>query len=188
MSDLHRVRGACIWLTGLSGSGKSTTAQSLAELLADHGTAYTIFDGDDIRRESPIPLGFSEGDRNAHIRRVANLARKIVLRGEIAICALISPYRSIRNECRAILGDHLFVEVFVDTPLVVCERRDPKGLYRQARAGAIACFTGIDAPYEPPSKPDLRISTDKCTPAENARSIFEYLQTRLTWPSSPPKG
>lgn len=170
--------GACIWLTGLSGAGKSTTARALAELLRGCGREVTVLDGDEIRARLSPNLGFSQSDRDANVLRAAALARDVLVRGGIAICALISPYRSARDRARALVGRDAFVEVFVDTPLAVCEQRDPKGLYARARAGALPGFTGIDDPYEPPLAPEVTLHTTTGDPWESARSLARFLVER----------
>lgn len=173
----HR-RGFCVWLTGLSGAGKSTIAEVFIELLRDQRDRAILLDGDAIRKTLSPGLGFSPQDREIHIRRVAFMAEKIVRSGGIAVCALISPYRSARNQARQIVGNESFVEVFVDTPLAVCEQRDPKGLYRRARQGELNFFTGIDDPYQPPEAPELRLDTTTQTSEESAQFILKYLFSR----------
>jgi sulfate adenylyltransferase len=170
--------GACIWLTGLSGAGKSTTARALAELLRGCGREVTVLDGDELRARRSTSLGFSRSDRDANVLRAAALAREVLARGGIAICALISPYRSAREGARALVGRDAFVEVFVDTPLAVCEQRDPKGLYVRARAGSLPGFTGIDDPYEPPLAPEVTLDTTCADPMESARSLVRLLVER----------
>jgi sulfate adenylyltransferase len=172
----HR-QGVCIWFTGLSGAGKSTTAESLAVLLLEHGRQTTILDGDVVRTHLSKGLGFSKEDRDTNIRRIGFVAAEIVRHGGIAICAAVSPYEQTRNEVRHMVGTDHFIEVFVDTPLEVCEQRDAKGMYAKARRGEITGFTGIDDPYEPPSQPEITLETVIQTPEENARDILAY----LTW-------
>lgn len=163
-SDRHRVTGgagATVWLTGLSGSGKSTIAARLEEALIGSGRAAYRLDGDNLRLGINGDLGFTAEDRTENIRRVGEVARLFADAGLVAIVPVISPYRADRDRVRAIHSDAglAFLEVFVDTPLEVCESRDPKGLYAKARAGEIKGFTGIDDPYEAPADPDLRIDT-----------------------------
>jgi adenylyl-sulfate kinase len=151
-------RGAVVWLTGLSGSGKSTVAQALAEVLSRAGHNAYVLDGDRLRTGLNADLGFSPDDRAENIRRAGEVAALFADAGVIAIAAFISPYRVGRDAARRAAGAQRFIEVFLDTPIKECERRDPKGLYRRARAGEIADFTGISAPYEPPPDPDLHIT------------------------------
>ncbi|MAU11404.1 MAG: adenylyltransferase [Anaerolineaceae bacterium] len=167
-------QGACIWFTGLSGSGKSTTAEILLSMFLEHGRQVTVLDGDVVRTHLSKGLGFSKEDRDINIRRIGFVAGEIVRHGGIVICAAISPYRAVRDDIRSMIGDG-FTEVFVDTPLEVCEERDTKGLYAKARRGEIKGFTGIDDPYEPPVNPELRLTTTDNTPEDNARLITEYL-------------
>ncbi|HEX8338554.1 MAG TPA: bifunctional sulfate adenylyltransferase/adenylylsulfate kinase, partial [Pyrinomonadaceae bacterium] len=170
----HR-QGFCIWLTGLSGAGKSTTAEILTVKLLEHGRQVTVLDGDVVRTHLSKGLGFSKEDRDTNIRRIGFVAAEIARHGGGVICAAVSPYHATRNECRAMVGTGRFIEVFVDTPLEVCEARDTKGMYRQAREGKIKNFTGIDDPYEAPQAPEIRIDTVANTPEENAQSILSYL-------------
>ncbi len=168
-------QGVCIWFTGLSGSGKSTTAEVLTQLLLEHGRQVTLLDGDVVRTHLSRGLGFSKEDRDINIRRIGFVASEIVRHGGTVICAAVSPYRATRNDVRNMVGSDYFVEVFVDTPLEVCEQRDTKGLYAKARRGEIKGFTGIDDPYEPPEQAEIRLDTVACTPEENARLIVDYL-------------
>jgi sulfate adenylyltransferase len=168
-------QGACVWFTGLHNSGKSTTASVLTALLQEHGRTVTLLDGDVVRTHFSDGLGFSKRDRDEHVRRMGYVASEIVRHGGIAICAAVSPYRATRNDVRSMLGGDHYIEVFVDTPLEVCERRDTKGLYARARRGEIVGFTGIDDPYEPPQNPELRLDTIDHTAEENARFILSLL-------------
>ncbi len=170
----HR-QGVCIWFTGLSGAGKSTTAEVLTVLLLERGRQVTELDGDVIRTHLSKGLGFSQEDRDVNIRRIGYVASEIVRHGGIVVCAAVSPYRATRNDVRNMVGKDHFVEVFVDTPLDVCEQRDVKGMYAQARRGAIKGFTGIDDPYEPPLHAEITLDTVIHTPAENAYRILDYL-------------
>jgi sulfate adenylyltransferase len=170
---LHQ--GVCVWFTGLSGSGKSTTADVLTALLLERGRQVTVLDGDVVRTMLSKGLGFSREDRDMNIRRIGYVAAEIVRHGGLVICAAVSPYRATRDEARAMAGADRFVEVFVDTPLEECERRDIKGIYAQARRGEIKNFTGISDPYEPPLKPELTLTTVGHTPEQNARLILDYL-------------
>lgn len=172
----HR-QGVCVWFTGLSGAGKSTTAEVLTTLLLEHGRQVTELDGDVVRTHLSKGLGFSKEDRDINIRRIGFVAAEIVRHGGVVICAAVSPYRAARNDVRNLVGKERFVEVFVDTPLEVCETRDVKGMYAKARRGEIIGFTGIDDPYEPPQHPEITLNTVTHTPEENARLILHYLQT-----------
>jgi sulfate adenylyltransferase len=168
-------QGVCVWFTGLSGAGKSTTAEILALLLMEYGRRATVLDGDVVRTHLSKGLGFSKEDRDTNIRRIGYVASEIVRHGGIAICAAVSPYRSTRDQVRTMVEDGHFIEVFVDTPLDVCEQRDVKGMYAKARRGEITGFTGIDDPYEPPLTPELSLDTVGYTAEENARRIAAYL-------------
>jgi sulfate adenylyltransferase len=171
-------QGACIWFTGLSGSGKSTTAEVLTALLMEHGRQITVLDGDVVRTHLSKGLGFSQADRDINIRRIGFVAAELVRHGGMVICAAVSPYQATRNDVRNMVGPDRFVEVFVDTPLEVCESRDVKGMYAKARRGEIKGFTGIDDPYEPPQHAELTLNTVSQTPEENARQILHYLISR----------
>ena len=168
-------QGACIWFTGLSGAGKSTTADVLTALLLERGKQVTVLDGDIVRTMLSKGLGFSREDRDLNIRRIGFVAAEVVRHGGLVVTAAVSPYRSTRDEVRAAVGADRFVEVFVDTPLEECERRDAKGIYAQARRGEIKNFTGISDPYEPPLAPEITLSTTDATPEQNARAILAYL-------------
>src|SRR5688500_7294982 len=168
-------QGACLWFTGLSGAGKSTTADVLAVRLLEHGRRVTVLDGDVVRTHLSKGLGFSKEDRDTNVRRIGFVAAEIARHGGAAICAAVSPYRSSRNECRAMVGAERFFEVFVDTPLEVCEARDTKGMYALAREGKLKNFTGVDDPYEPPLGPEIRIVTVGRTAEENAELILSRL-------------
>jgi sulfate adenylyltransferase len=170
----HR-QGACVWFTGLSGAGKSTTAEILTVLLLEHGRQVTVLDGDVVRTHLSKGLGFSKEDRDVNIRRIGYVAGELVRHGGVVVCAAVSPYRATRNDVRNLVGKDNFVEVFVDTPLEVCEQRDVKGMYAKARRGEIKDFTGIDDPYEAPQNPELRLDTVANTPEENARIVLDYL-------------
>jgi bifunctional enzyme CysN/CysC len=174
-------RGAVVWLTGLSGAGKSTIAQSLERDLFLRGMDTYVLDGDNIRHGLNSNLGFSPEDRVENIRRVSEVAKLMADAGAVVITAFISPYRMDRRRAReiALEGNAEFIEVFVDAPLEVCEARDPKNLYKKARAGEIREFTGIDAPYEAPDDPEIVVRTDKQTVDESVASILEQLLPRL---------
>jgi sulfate adenylyltransferase len=171
---LHR-QGACVWFTGLSGAGKSTTAEILTILLLEHGRQVTLLDGDVVRTHLSKGLGFSRDDRDINILRIGFVATEIVRHGGMVLCAAVSPYRSTRNAVRNMIGSDHFVEVFVDTALEVCEQRDVKGMYAKARRGEIKGFTGIDDPYELPDNPEITLDTVGHSPEENARLILDYL-------------
>ncbi|HEX2270125.1 MAG TPA: bifunctional sulfate adenylyltransferase/adenylylsulfate kinase, partial [Pyrinomonadaceae bacterium] len=173
----HR-QGFCVWFTGLSASGKSTTAEILTVLLQEFGRQVTLLDGDVVRNHLSRGLGFSKEDRDANIHRIGFVAAEIVKHQGTVICAAVSPYRTTRNDVRNMIGADRFIEVFVNTPLEECERRDIKGMYRKARRGEIKNFTGIDDPYEPPVQPELELETATKSAEENARLIIAYLTER----------
>jgi len=170
-------QGATIWFTGLSGSGKSTIASACESLLVASGRAAYMLDGDNIRHGLSGDLGFSDEDRGENMRRVAEVARLFADSGTVALVALISPYRAGRRSARAIHEDVglKFVEVFVDTPLEVCEERDVKGFYALARAGEMPGFTGVDGPFERPEEPDLVLSTDDGPALAAATRVLDLL-------------
>jgi len=170
----HR-QGVCVWFTGLSGSGKSTTTDILTTLMLEYGRQVTVLDGDVVRTHLSKGLGFSKADRDTNIRRIGFVASEIVRHGGFVICAAISPYEATRSDVRNMIGSDQFIEVFVDTPLEVCEERDTKGLYAKARSGEIKGFTGIDDPYEAPTQPDVRLDTVMNTAEANARHIIDHL-------------
>ena len=171
-------QGFCVWLTGLSGSGKSTTAAQLAELLEAEQRVVTMLDGDLVRAHLSKGLGYSRADRDANIRRIGFVASEIVRHGGAVICATISPYREARDDCRTLIGADRFVEVYVNAPIQVCEARDPKGLYAKARRGELSGFTGVDDPYEAPLAPELILDTVACAPADNAERILQHLRAK----------
>jgi sulfate adenylyltransferase len=171
-------QGACIWFTGLSGSGKSTTAEILTSLLLERGRQVTLLDGDVVRTHLSKGLGFTPEDRDTNILRIGFVAGEIARHGGTAICAAISPYRATRNEARKMVGEERFIEVFVDTPIDVCEQRDVKGLYARARRGQITGFTGVDDPYEAPVNPEITLDTVGFSAEENAHKIIDYLEER----------
>lgn len=173
----HR-QGVCVWFTGLSGAGKSTTADVLVVLLNEAGRQITLLDGDVVRNHLSKGLQFSKEDRDTNIRRIGYVAAEVVRHGGVVIAAAISPYSATRNDVRNMVGADRFIEVFVDTPLELCEQRDVKGLYSKARRGETKGFTGIDDPYEPPAQPELTLDTARRTPAQNARAIVELLIER----------
>jgi sulfate adenylyltransferase len=173
----HR-QGFCVWFTGLSGAGKSTTAEVLTMLLQEAGRQVTLLDGDVVRTHLSKGLGFGKEDRDTNIRRIGFVASEIVRHGGAAICAAVSPYQATRSDVRYMVGTDRFIEAFVDTPLEVCEQRDTKGLYAQARRGEIKGFTGIDDPYEPPEHPEIVLNTVQLTAEENARRILRLIVER----------
>jgi sulfate adenylyltransferase len=178
LAEAHPPRheqGFCIWFTGLSGAGKSTTAEILAVKLLENGRRVTVLDGDVVRTNLSKGLGFSKEDRDTNIRRIGFVASEIARHGGAVLCAAVSPYSATRNECRAMVGGDRFIEVFVDTPLDVCESRDVKGMYKQAREGKIKNFTGVDDPYEPPHNAELVLDTVARTAEENAEAVVAYL-------------
>lgn len=174
--ELKTHKGATIWFTGLSGSGKSTVADYVARLLHQRGVHTAILDGDNVRLGLNNDLGFSPEDRTENIRRISEVAKLFTSFGTINLLAFISPYRADRNKAREIQNDGDFVEVYVDAPLEVAEERDPKGLYKKARAGIIPSFTGISAPYEAPEKPEIHLHTDGQTPLESAKEVVKKLE------------
>ncbi|MBC8101339.1 MAG: adenylyl-sulfate kinase, partial [Cytophagales bacterium] len=177
----NRHRGAVVWLTGLSGAGKSTIAHSVERVLFERGHQVTVLDGDNLRFGLNGDLGFSPGDREENIRRVAEVARLFADSGQIVVTALISPYRESRARARAIAAaaEVPFIEVFVKAPLETCEARDPKQLYQRARAGEIKDFTGIDAPYEEPEQPEVVLDTASRTLGQVTSLLAEAVLTRV---------
>jgi len=175
LAEIQSLEGVCIWFTGLSGSGKSTTAEILSWLMIKHNRKVRILDGDVVRTHLSKGLGFSKNDRDINVRRIGFVASMLVDLGGIVICAVVSPYRVTRQEVRDMMGNDKFVEVFVDTPLAVCEERDVKGMYAKARSGKLKGFTGIDDPYEPPLQPEIILDTVNHTPEQNAHLIKDYL-------------
>src|SRR2546422_5877588 len=171
--------GFVIWFTGLSGSGKSTIAHELVKEFERRGLNYEVLDGDVVRTHLSKGLGFSKEDRDTNIRRIGFLAAEIVQHDGVAICAAVSPYRATRNDVRGMVGVDRFIEVFVDTPLEICEQRDAKGMYAKARRGEILSFTGIDDPYERPLDPEITLDTVSQAAEENARRILSYLFERV---------
>lgn len=179
LADSYPARykqGFCVWFTGLSGSGKSTTAEILTTLLQEAGRQVTLLDGDVVRTHLSKGLGFSKEDRDTNIRRIGFVAAEIVRHGGVAVCAAVSPYRATRNDVRNMVGGDRYIEVFVDTPLEVCEARDIKGLYARARRGDIQGFTGIDDPYEAPEHAEVVLDTINHTAIENARQIMRNIK------------
>jgi sulfate adenylyltransferase len=185
--EMHPPRhkqGFCLWFTGLSGAGKSTTAEIVTSLLLERGRQVTVLDGDVVRTHLSKGLGFSREDRDANVLRIGFVAGEIVRQHGAVICAAISPFRAARNECRKMVGEEQFIEVFVDTPVEVCEQRDAKGLYAKARRGEITGFTGVDDPYEEPRNPEITLDTVSFTPEQNAHKIIEFLEGRGLVPAA----
>jgi adenylyl-sulfate kinase len=176
---LFGQRPLTIWLTGLSASGKSTLAFALERHLIDSGHACYVLDGDNVRHGLNRDLGFSHQDRTENIRRIAEVARLMNDAGLIAVTAFISPYRDDRQLARAIVGAENFVEVYLNTPIETCEVRDPKGMYKRARAGQILGFTGVNAPYEHPISPDMAVDTSSGSPSECAGKLLSGLVSRI---------
>jgi sulfate adenylyltransferase len=177
MSPPRHQRGLCVWLTGLSGAGKSTTAEALTSLLLERGRQVTVLDGAVIRTLISKGLGFSKEDRDINIRRIGFIAAEIVRHNGMVVVAAISPYRAARNDVRRRIGEH-YIEVFVDTPLEVCVERDNKGFYSKSQRGDLKGLTGIDDPYEPPLNPEIVLDTVNHAPQENGQQVVAYLISR----------
>lgn len=189
-ADREAITGhkACtIWMTGLPASGKSTLAVALEKALWDRGVHAFVLDGDNIRHGLNRDLGFSPEDRNENIRRIGEVAKLFTTAGVINITAFISPYRADRDRVRAIMEPGEFVETYVACSLEECERRDPKGHYRKARAGEIPEFTGVSAPYEPPERPEITVHTDRQSEAECLAVILGYLEANGYIPPPEPE-
>ena len=178
--SLLRQKSLIIWMTGLSGSGKTTIAIALEKVLNDKGYLTQVLDGDNVRSGINNNLGFSEEDRAENIRRISEVSKLFLDCGIITINCFVSPTIKIRANAKQIIGDENFIEVFVNTPIEICEQRDVKGLYKKARAGEIKNFTGIDAPFEAPINPDLDIKTADTTVEESANQILEYIFPLIT--------
>ena len=174
--------GACVWFTGLSGAGKSTVADALTAMLMERGGYVSVLDGDVVRTHLSKGLGFSREDRDTNILRIGFVASEVAAAGGLVIVAAISPYRATREAVKKMVGPDRFVEVYVNTPLEVCEARDTKGMYAKARRGEIKNFTGIDDPYEPPENPDVELETVCRSPQDNARIVLGALERMV--PSS----
>jgi len=176
IEQLNNHRGATVWFTGLSGGGKSTVADHVSRMLHKRGVHTAILDGDNVRQGLNSDLGFSPEDRTENIRRIGEVSKLLTSFGIVNLVAFISPYTADRNRAREIQNKGDFVEVFVDAPLAVVEERDPKGLYKKARAGIIPSFTGISAPYEAPENPEVHLHTDLQTPEESAAEVIRVLE------------
>jgi len=173
--DLLNQKPCILWFTGLSGSGKSTIANAVEVELFKRGIKTYLLDGDNVRHGLNKDLGFSELDRIENIRRIGEVSKLFVDAGLITLTAFISPFKSDRQIAKSLVKYDEFIEVFVDTPLEVCEQRDPKGLYKKARDGAIKNFTGIDSPYEAPVEPQIHIRTNECTIQECTDIVVNHL-------------
>lgn len=172
---LQGQRGCVVWLTGLSGSGKSTLARALESRLIAEGHAAYVLDGDNLRHGLNRDLGFSPEDRDENIRRVGEVAALLADAGIITITAFISPYRVARQRAREAAGAAPFIEAFLNVPIEVCRQRDPKGLYAKSKAGQLNQFTGVDAPYEPPEKPEIVIDASNTSVSECTEALYGYL-------------
>ena len=173
---LLRQHGVALWFTGLSGSGKTTIAIALEQELNKKGLLTQVLDGDNIRAGINNNLGFSDADRTENIRRIAEITKLFVNCGVITICCFVSPTEEIRSLAKSIIGPADFIEVFVNTPLAICEKRDVKGLYAKARKGEIKDFTGITAPFEAPAQPEVEVKTDELTVQQSVKKIVEKLK------------
>ncbi|WP_422409233.1 MULTISPECIES: adenylyl-sulfate kinase [unclassified Endozoicomonas] len=174
-SKLKSQKPCLIWFTGLSGSGKSTVANAVDDLLHERGYHTYVLDGDNVRHRLNKDLGFSDSDRVENIRRIGEVSNLLVDAGLIVLSAFISPFTSDRRMVREMLPEGEFIEVFINTPLKVCEQRDPKGLYQKARAGEIKNFTGIDSGYDTPENPEILINTAEMNLKECAQMVLDYL-------------
>ncbi|RIZ55050.1 adenylyl-sulfate kinase [Vibrio sp. PID23_8] len=174
--QLKQQKPVVLWFTGLSGSGKSTVANAVESKLLSLGKHSYLLDGDNVRHGLNKDLGFSDSDRVENIRRIGEVAKLFVDSGCIVLTAFISPFIADRDQARALLEDGQFLEVFIDTPLEVCESRDPKGLYKKARAGEIKHFTGIDSAYDAPTAPDIHVKTAEKSVEECAEYVVKQLQ------------
>ncbi len=176
---LNKQKAFVVWLTGLSGSGKSTIARNLEVLLFEAGIHTLILDGDNTRKSINCDLDFSDAGRKENIRRVAEIAKLLNDAGVVVITAFISPFAEDRHKAKEIIGNDYFVEVFVDTSLATCIERDAKGLYKKALNGELDNFTGISSPYEKPQNPNLRLQPENQKPKETAQTVFSWLQNTI---------
>lgn len=181
-AELLGHRAVTVWFTGLPGSGKSTLARAVEARLVAEGVMAYVIDGDNLRFGLNSDLGFSPEDRTENIRRAGEVSALLRDAGAVVLAAFISPYRSDRDRVRGLHPDGTFVEVFVDAPLEVCEQRDPKGLYAKARSGAVAAMTGVNAPYEPPAAPELRIDTASTDVGRAAAQVVNEVLARIRGP------
>jgi adenylylsulfate kinase len=177
-AQAKKQKSCVLWLTGLSGSGKSTVANLLEKKLAEHGKHTYLLDGDNVRHGLCGDLTFSDKDRVENIRRIGEVSKLFVDAGIIVLTAFISPFRTERDFCRRLLADGEFIEVFVDTPIEECEKRDPKGLYQKARQGDIKDFTGIDSPYEAPENAEITLAFSGQTAEQSAEQLFDLLKQK----------
>ncbi|WP_297818602.1 adenylyl-sulfate kinase [uncultured Paraglaciecola sp.] len=177
-SQAKKQKACVLWLTGLSGSGKSTIANLLEKKLAEHGKHTYLLDGDNVRHGLCGDLTFSDKDRVENIRRIGEVSKLFVDAGIIVLTAFISPFKTERDFCRHLLADGEFIEIFVDTPIEECEKRDPKGLYQKARQGDIKDFTGIDSPYEAPENPEITLAFSGQTAEQSAEQLFDLLKQK----------
>ena len=182
--DANRRKGLTVWFTGLSSAGKTTISRALYQTLRERGHQVKWLDGDGVRRGLSKDLGFSKEDRDQNVRRIGMLAELLTRNGAIVLVSAISPYRAVRDEVRYRIGS--FLEVYVHAPLEVCERRDVKGIYFQARAGQIHKVTGVDDPYEPPLAPEVVCATDRETPSESAARVLGVVDKWLNYATSSP--
>ena len=183
LEDRSRIKNQkplVLWFTGLSGSGKSTIASSLNLLLAQNGFSSYMLDGDNIRLGINSDLDFSEEGRKENIRRIAEIAKLFADASEIVLCSFVSPFEEDRKQAKQVIGENIFIEIFVNCPLEECEKRDVKGLYKMARAGEILNFTGISSPYEEPRKPTLEINTDKLSIDESVQEIYKIIKDKIS--------
>ncbi len=178
-SNLHRHSAFLIWFTGLSGSGKSTIANAVELALHENGVSTYLLDGDNIRQGLNKDLSFTLDDRTENIRRIAEVAHLMIDAGVVVLASFIAPYRENRESVRKIVGADNYVEVYISTPLSVCEDRDVKGLYKKARSGEISHFTGISSPYEAPLNPDLTINTESTSLETSVQMIMDYIAPKL---------
>lgn len=180
---LNRQKPVVLWFTGLSGSGKSTVAGALEQALFERGCRCYLLDGDNVRHGLNRDLGFSDVDRVENIRRIGEVSKLMVDAGLIVLTAFISPFRSDRDMVRNLLGESEFIEIYMDVPLDICEERDPKGLYKMARAGEISNFTGISSDYEAPEQPEISLRAHEIPVADSVSAILGYLEARDVIPA-----
>ncbi|WKZ74710.1 MAG: adenylyl-sulfate kinase [Vicingaceae bacterium] len=178
---LLNQKSKVIWFTGLSGSGKSTIAIALEKALFEKGFITQLLDGDNVRAGINNNLGFSEEDRQENIRRIAEVANLFVQTGVICFCSFVSPTKAIRQTARSIIGESDFIEIYVNTPIAICEQRDVKGLYKKARAGEIKDFTGIHQPFEVPENPDMEVKTENRKVEEIIKEMLHFLLPKIQY-------